>query len=272
MQKIDRLGWAAGVCLKAYGWRIGIRVNKPEALDRVMACLPPGWEPSEPPFVDYLYSLRIGGTRAHVRSYHLLHSALRLAARTMDLDQAYEVLEGDLQLFLAEHARDRVFVHAGVVGWRGRALLVPGRSHSGKSKLVAALLRAGATYYSDEYAVLDEHGLVHPYPRQLVIREGHDQLGRRHAPEEFGGRTDATPLPVGLVALARYRPGARWQPRALSRGQALLEMLNHTVPARSRPEAAMTALAGMLPAAAAVKSLRGDATDTAVALLESLEN
>src|SRR5277367_3536052 len=42
-------------------------------------------------------------------------------------------------------------VHAGAVLWRGRALLLPGGTHAGKSSLVTELLRRGATYYSDEY-------------------------------------------------------------------------------------------------------------------------
>ena len=64
-----------------------------------------------------------------------------------------------------------MFVHAGVVAVDGRALLLPGGSFTGKTTLVAALLRAGAQYGSDEYAVLDEAGLVLPaYPRPLSIR------------------------------------------------------------------------------------------------------
>jgi hypothetical protein len=267
MQKLDRLGWAAGICFRAYGWRIGIRVDEPETLERMAPCLPPGWEPSPAPFVDQLYSLRVGSKGG--RREHLLHAGCRLSVRTTDLEQACQVLEGDIRLFLAEKARDRIFVHAGVVGWQGRALLVPGRSYSGKSTLVAALLRAGATYCSDEYAVLDSRGLVHPYARELKLRVGPEL--QCHPPERFGARSATAPLPVGLVALARYQPGARWQPRRLSHGRALLEVLNHTVPARSRPEAALATLQAMLPSAVTVKGLRGEAEETAVALLKYLK-
>ena len=41
MQKLDRLGWAAGVCFTAFGRSIGIRVNTPEVpadvLDPIVA-------------------------------------------------------------------------------------------------------------------------------------------------------------------------------------------------------------------------------------------
>jgi len=82
----------------------------------------------------------------------------------------FEAFETDLQLYVAEMAPRRLFVHAGVVGWRGQAIIIPGRTFTGKTTLVAALVKAGATYYSDEYAVLDVRGRVHPYARPLGIR------------------------------------------------------------------------------------------------------
>src|SRR5688572_30355209 len=104
MDKIDRLGWAAGICFEAYGLRIGIRINKAEELDRVRGVLPPGWQPAPPPYVDYLYSLRVGGVSAQgkVRSFHLLYSGLARLARTMDLEECVDTLEQSLHLFIAE--------------------------------------------------------------------------------------------------------------------------------------------------------------------------
>ena len=40
-------------------------------------------------------------------------------------------------------------LHAAAVAWQGRAIVIPGHSHAGKSTLTAALLRAGAGYLSD---------------------------------------------------------------------------------------------------------------------------
>src|SRR5688572_697839 len=101
MEKIDRLGWAGGICFQSYGLRIGIRTNKPEpeVLQRVLNCLPPGWEPAEPPFVDMLYSLRIGNTTGKTRNFHLLFAPLHKAARTLNSDELFDALEGELQIF-----------------------------------------------------------------------------------------------------------------------------------------------------------------------------
>ncbi len=171
MAKVDRLGWAAGTCISAYGVRIGIRTNAPEALRQLSALLPPGWKPAPSAVVDQLFSLRVGGrSRGNVRRYNLLYWGAARRARSLDLEPVFETLESDLRLSVASEAKRRIFLHAGVVGWKGRAIVLPGRTFSGKSTLVAELLRAGATYYSDDLAVLDARGRVHPFATPLAIR------------------------------------------------------------------------------------------------------
>jgi len=164
-----------------------------------------------------------------------------------------------------------VFVHAGVDGWSGQAIVIPWRSFSGKTTLVTALVRAGATYYSDEYAVFDAQGRVHPYPRRLAIREDYSSRFRRCLPEALGGRVGVGPLPVGLIAVSNYRSGARWRPRRLSPGQAVLALLANTVPARRRPADALAALHRAVSQAVAMRGARGEALETAAAILRTLE-
>lgn len=272
MAKVDRLGWAAGFSLTAHGVRVGIRANQPEVLDQVRDLLPPGWRAAPSPIVERLYSLQVGGSgpQTHVRRFHLLYAGLARLARTMDLEEVLQALESDLQLYVAGAAKRRVFVHAGVVGWRGRAIVLPGRSYAGKTTLVAALIRAGATYYSDEYAVFDAHGRVHPYPKPLAVREGTGDRPTRCPAEALGGVPGIGPLPVGLVALSEYRPGARWRPRVLPPGQAVLELLAHTVPARRRPKAALATLEQVALQAPTLKGNRGEAGETVRAILDRL--
>jgi hypothetical protein len=171
---------------------------------------------------------------------------------------------------VAAGARGRLFVHAGVVGWRGRAILMAGRSHSGKSRLVEAFLRAGAAYYSDEYAVLDRRGRVHPYPAPLTRRGGDGEPSRRYTPAELGGVAGAAPLPVGLVVVSAFRPGARWRLRRLTPGRGVLALLNHTVPARGRPADALATLARLCSRAPVLQGARGEAAETVARLLRAL--
>src|SRR4051794_10841773 len=130
MEKVDRLGWAAGVSAYAHGIRVGVRVSDPAVLGRVTERLPPGWEPACSPFADVLFSFKVGSAppKGKVCAYHLVYMGLTRVALTMDLDEALDTLESEIQIHVAEHARNRVFLHAGVVGWKGKALVLPGRS------------------------------------------------------------------------------------------------------------------------------------------------
>jgi hypothetical protein len=271
MDKLDRLGWVAGLTFTAYGVRVGVRTNDPSILDRVRSALPPGSRGSSVRRVDRLFSLTVGGHDAarNLRRFHLLYAEAEQLVRSHELDDVMAALETDLQLHVAEFAPRRVFVHAGVVGWCGRAIVLPGSSHAGKTTLVAALVRAGATYYSDEYAVLDASGRVHPYTRDPRVR-GDDDFTRPVALTTFGAApAGRTPLPVGLVALTHYRAGASWRPRPLSPGQGALGLLAHTVPARLKPDRVLPALEGVMAQAPAWKGTRGEAEETAAWLLDA---
>jgi hypothetical protein len=271
MEKIDRLGWAAGTSFVSYGVRIGVRVNQPEVLKRLPEHFPPGWKPSPSPRVERLYSLVVGGRpQPHVRRYHLLYSGVARRARTFNLDELLERFEADLRLQVASAAPRRIFVHAGVVAWRGRAIVVPGRSFSGKTTLVAELLRAGATYYSDEFAVFDGRGRVHPFPKPLAIRETSGSI-RKCSPQALGSRTGARPLPVAMIALAHYQERAFWQPERLSLGRGLLELLSHTVPVRRKPETSLATLQPVVSRAVILKGARGEAKEAARSLLSELD-
>jgi hypothetical protein len=269
MDKIDRLGWAAGVAFVSYGLRVGIRVSSPGIMDRIAGLLPPNAKEARGPRVGSLYSLIVSGTKvgSNTRRFNILYADSVELVRTKDTEQALEALERDLHLYVAEQARRRVFVHAGVVGWRGKAIVIPGRTMTGKTTLVSALVKAGATFYSDEYAVIDERGRVHPYPRPLSIRRNGVESTEKIPPEALGGAIGVRPLPVGLVVTTGYRSGARWRPRQLLPGRAVMALLAHTVSARKDPERALTTLRRVVDGALVLKGARGEATETAKNIL-----
>lgn len=116
-------------------------------------------------------------------------------------DDAPTVL-GDLRaavkLWLGSAAPRHVFLHAGIVGWHGRAIVFPGRRGMGKTSLVQAFLRRGATYLSDDMAVIDSHGLVLPYPLPLSVRDVDADLSVSRTPQgdvpagALGAHTEAS--------------------------------------------------------------------------------
>jgi hypothetical protein len=273
MKKLDRLGWAAGISFSAFGVRIGVRLSSVELLDPLIAHLPAGWRPAPSNSVDRLYSLIGGGPgpRPNIRRFHLLFGNAQRLARTANVEEALEALESDLGLYCALMARRRLFVHAGVIGWKDRAILIPGRSFSGKSTLVKAFLQVGATYYSDEFAVLDEGGRVHPFARPLSLRTSSQEKQLRFEVKALGAKIGAAPLRVGLVLLTKFQSDIQWRPRELSYGQGVLGLLANTPAARTRPNRALKILTASVAQAKILRGRRGEAAETVQLILRQLE-
>src|SRR5262249_47118930 len=205
---------------------------------------------------------RAGRPTVHVHGLSVRVNGRRVA-QGLSHARALDVFESELQLAVARLARPEVFVHAGVVAVAGRAIVVPGRSGTGKTTLVRALVDAGATYYSDEYAVLAPDGRVRPYARRPSVRvtAGHKE---RHPVPRLRGRG---PIRLGLVVETRYRKGARWDPVALSAGECVLALLANTVPVRDRPAEVLVALARATAGVRGLRGERGAAAQTARKLL-----
>jgi hypothetical protein len=191
-------------------------------------------------------------------------------------------LVADLQTFLACQAPGRTFIHAGVVALGDRALVLPARSGGGKTTLVAALLAAGAAYGSDEFAVVDQHGFVHPYPRQLALKR--PGTYPRWTPfSTFGRAQFSGGIPVQAIVFTSFAAshvaadglaahpvpdgsdsGTRF--RHLTPGEIVVRLLEHCGGARIRPAETLKALAAMAGPAAGCAGPRGEAEPFAESL------
>lgn len=267
---LDRFRWTAGLAFVSHGARIGVRVNDASLLDCLQDRLPPGSEIAASPIVDGLLSLAVTESKSRTNNapHYFLYQGPCRVAHTRSADEALHVLESGLHGQVAAEAREHLFVHAGVVAWNGQAIVIPGRSFSGKSSLVAALVEAGAEYLSDEYAVLDEDGMVHPYAKPLSLRDEEGHPRGRFAVEALGGRAADGPLPVRMILSATYQAGARWRPRLLSPGRALLTLLDNTVQVRKQPAMTLGILQKAAANAQAFASKRGEAAPVAAWLRE----
>jgi hypothetical protein len=152
---------------------------------------------------------------------------------------------------------DRLFIRAGAVGWRGHAIMLAGPAQNEISILIAALLRAGATYYSDRYAVLDNEGRVHPYPRPLWLSGGAHTNPVRYLPEDLGAEIGIETLPPRTVVVASYRPGAQTRFFPLTRAAAATELMADALVPRSDAEAMPSAISKALAQAWILKGVCG---------------
>jgi hypothetical protein len=251
---------------QAFGVRYELAADSDLLLAQMLECEPLGAEP----YVGCAgsqFALRVLGTSG--ASYRL-EVAGETVAEAAEVRPVLDRLAGELMVHVANHAPDRVFVHAGVVAWQGKALVLPGTSFAGKTTLVAALVLAGATYYSDEYAVLDECGRVYPYARDLQMRRNGGTEQTAFAVRRLRGSAGTAALPVAQVVFTEYSEAGHWDPQPVSAGMAVLEMLRHAIPVQRTPARVMATLAKMMENATALRSGRGAAGATASALLAAM--
>jgi len=233
--------------------------------------LPPSITPCDTVTPDACFVIdRVEPRRDDGRATYRVVRGGRVLLRARRTERVVERLRREVDEAVALFSRCGLFVHAGVVGWRGRAVVVPGRSMSGKSHLIAELVRLGATYYSDEFAVLDDAGIVHPYARAPVIRGA--GAGRLPALTVGapGSRLADDPLPLALIVSTLYRPTATWQPEEVRGARAVLPIIDNTVLARSEPAQVLRLCARIAPSVVTLQGLRPDAAIAAPRILEHL--
>jgi hypothetical protein len=130
------------------------------------------------------------------------------------------------------------------------------------------LICAGAAYLSDEFAIVDSTGLVHPFPQPLLLRSA---IGKVNCPPaELGAAVATEPLTVGTLLFTKYEPDAVFQPLRLTQGMAMLEFLKHVVAVRRYPARALQVARSVTSSCRALRSMRGDAHHAATALLREV--
>lgn len=252
--------------IESYGVRVRACASSEDLFAELEELLPPSARRVE----HDAEARRIGIVNEEDGSFNVYNQVNRVCENgTRDL--ALVVFHDQVQSFVALNAPNLVFAHAGVVGHEGRAIVIAGDSFSGKSTLVEALIARGAVYYSDEFAVFDAEGLVHPFARPLTLRhlqvEGRHDSGDR-TPESLGASVGQEPIPLGLMISTYYAPGTEWNPRRLTRGEAAIALMSKVVSARYRPQEALKLLSLVVDGVTALEGQRGEADEFAELLLD----
>lgn len=245
------------VRLDGYGACLGLHASDKLLLERLTDRIPRGWGvSSEGPACEWRFEAR------RESSGVVTVDGAGVEAVWPDVAGAQGALRQELRRYVGFHTPDLFFLHAGVVACGNSVIVLPGRSFAGKSTLVRALVSAGASFYSDEYAIFDRDGRVIQYREPLVMR-GPD--GRQET--DIVAEGPDRPLPVALVAITSYRDGATWAPRRVSRADGIVAMAEHVSRGRARPAEMLATFKLALKDATVLAGERGDADETAAALL-----
>jgi hypothetical protein len=142
---------------------------------------------------------------------------------------------------------------------------LPGPSGSGKTSLVRALVENGADYYSDELAFLDGRGLVHAFPRHMVVRN--EQGVSRSMPT--GGTLTVRPaIPVSVIIGLRFDATGRFRVDSIPSSEAILLLLANSPHQLTHTGVIPAALLQAAGAAASYRGIRGEAHMASEAVLQ----
>lgn len=253
--------------IESFGVKVGLSTNSAEALEALKKAvdiyLPDCFTEIETIAVEHNFSFvwNVGGRDTLYKNGAPVFSREKR-------ETSIESTASQIRLTVAEFAVGRVFIHAGVVVWKNKAVVIPGKSFRGKTALTVSLIRRGATYYSDEYAILDAEGFLYPFPKMLSVRGEIDEYKQIDYPvEHFGGAAGTEKIRVGMVLLCEYKEKARWNPTILSTGKGIIELIKNSVSIRQNPQFALKVLNKIAYDAVFVKSKRGDVEKSADSIL-----
>lgn len=197
--------------------------------------------PGSPP----VYSLVKAGDDGTAR-YRLLLGDYEVVS-SPDPRDALNFLSWHIHSESTRRTGDYLLVHAGaVVSPSGVGILIPGAPGSGKTSLVAGLVREGFGYLSDEVGALDPvTRRMFPVPRPLALKPGtytsYTEIREVQdpslpvswtwyvRPEELRRDALAGPCKIGLVLFPQYRPGAAARETPMSPAEATVEAARQTM-------------------------------------------
>jgi hypothetical protein len=169
---------------------------------------------------------------------------------------------------------DALIVHGGAVARDGQAVVCTAPSGHGKSTLVAALLRTGFDYLTDDAVALDlVSGIAKPAPKPLALGPDiasmfglpADPFGavERYATARDLGARVALAAPVVVVVFPQYEAGGALIVREVSRAAALLRVAEGSFNFHLLKERALYGLADTIRGCRCLEITYPDARDAA---------
>lgn len=264
-------------------WRFQVRTDSSAIAEELERCLDPLLT-DHAPEVEYVLTVPTGDVTGCLRlGDEVLYQS---PARSL----LYARLLWHINLSAVAASQRHVLLHAAAAADQdGRAVILCAPMESGKTTLVAGLVRSGLRYLTDETVALrTEDRSIVAYPKALSLDPGSWTLFPDLRPESTPDSADLHALqwqvpatkirpdavaPVAqpsIVVLPRYVAGSTTKLEPVTPGAALVEVLQQTFRIEEHRRRDMEVLAATLGACACYRLEVGDLTDAVLAVRAAL--
>ncbi|NJD90344.1 MAG: hypothetical protein FIA91_02315 [Geobacter sp.] len=258
--------------LSAFGAVVEITSPDRETLEQCTATLPGYWLKAGDRRPDVCFNIT-KPTHEQEGERHFLFQENGIPLEfTINGTQAQHLLAKRVDYLLGAYARDCAFLHAGIVVHEGRAILIPGLSHVGKSTLTAALVQSGAHYVSDDIAVIDRSGRAYILNRASNLREDVAEIFDLPSSAHTECLHEGT-LPVKAIMLLNYHKSQKsLELSPLSKGETVLRLIANSMNGRHQPETVIHCCGAAVRQAICCEGVRGEAKTVAPLILSHIND
>ena len=271
---LEKIVWKDFFCFECLKVKIAFRSNNKVFIrhlrKRLPQILPIPWKEIDLGKAEHSLSILKG---LNSKDEYRIYSGSEFVLANTSVDEILNYLETQIRSKIAEFAQDFIFLHAGVVSWKGKGIIIPGKTFSGKTTLVSELIKRDCEYLSDEFAVIDKNGYVHPFPKKLSVRGIIDEFKQVDLEvEKFGGKHARKPVPVNYLLLTEYKKEKK-KPRIEihSPGEGVMASVANSISVRQNPKFVLEVLGVVANQALILKTKRGEAREFVDFFLSYLE-
>jgi hypothetical protein len=271
-EQLENASWNETLSCVCYDYVVTIKSAKNGYLEELKRKMPVNFERCDSEEVNPHFNIFITETAERELVFFFfdkLVPRLKYQFGEPTYEQNFEFLVDMLGSSNAARNENYVVLHAGAVSFNGTGIIFPADSYSGKSTLTSEFVKHGATYYSDEYAVISKDGRLFPYIKPISMREpgGWDQTDLDV--RSFGGEPGTEPVEIGYILFTQFKKFSRWNPESISSVRAVFEMLPHSMNGKNNPEFTIQVLQNAAKKAKVLKSSRGDSCRFVTEFLKS---
>jgi hypothetical protein len=198
---------------------------------------------------------------------------LDISADGVEIGDSIQALVRDIDEWLIASS-PRLLIHGAGATIDGRAVALVGRTGSGKSTLVAGLVRAGCGYLTDEFVSPDwNRNLVVPYARFITLRENTaavDAGTRQVDPDRLRPGSIAPASPLGGIVFLDHGPDRETTIARIGRPDALMALAETTFHFHRHGTRALSALGEVVREAECFRLRYSDFNEAVDAVLTDL--